>query len=223
MLRDIETNADRQLAEVTESWGPLTWSWDDTEIAYQRQGGIFAVSTRDAGERRVVRLPLQVNGRQPSRGWVVKSIDWFHRRSELLGDVDICVPTAEPGACQETRHTLMLGPDDSQVVALGGGAAISPVRDQIAFLTSSNAQMIDVVTSSRRRIASVPFYILSIPPFLREETGWSKIVWSPQGDRFWFSTILDEEFSSHYYLVDLRDGRRRRVLKDTSIDISDWR
>jgi hypothetical protein len=117
----------------------------------------------------------------------------------------------------------MLGPDDGQLVALGGGAAVSPVRDQIAFLTSSNAQMIDVDTSSRRRITSVPFYILSIPPFLREETGWSKIVWSPQGDRFWFSTILDEEFTSNYYVVDLRDGKRRRVLKDTSIDISDWR
>jgi dipeptidyl aminopeptidase/acylaminoacyl peptidase len=69
----------------------------------------------------------------------------------------------------------------------------------------------------------VPFYILSIPPFIREETGWSKVVWSPQGDRFWFSTVLDEEFNSNYYLVDVRDGRRRRILKNTSIDISAWR
>jgi Tol biopolymer transport system component len=118
---------------------------------------------------------------------------------------------------------LMLGPYDSRILALGWGAAISPMRDQIAFLTSSNAQMIDADTSSKRRITSVPFYILSIPPFVREETGWSKVAWSPQGDRFWFSTVLDEEFNSNYYLVDVRDGTRRRVLKNTSIDILAWR
>jgi hypothetical protein len=223
LLRDVETDTDRQLVEVVESWRPLSWSWDDTEIAYQRHGGIFAVSTRNGRERRVARLPLQINGRQPSGSWRVESIDWFHRRSELLADVVICVPTGEPGECQETGHVLMLGPDDSRILALGRGAAISPTRDQIAFLTASNAQMMDADTSSQRRITSVPFYILSIPPFIREETFWSTVVWSPQGDRFWFSTVLDEEFNSNYYLVDLGDGRRRRVLKNTSIDISAWR
>jgi hypothetical protein len=223
LLRVLETDTDRQLAEVVESWRPLSWSWDDTELAYQRQGGVFAVSTRDGRERRVARLPLHVNGRQPSGSWRVESIDWFHRRSALLADVVICVPTEAPGECQETGHVLMLGADDSRILALGRGAAISPVGDQIAFLTSSNAQMMNADTSGKRRITSVPFYILSIPPFAREETGWSKVVWSPRGDRFWFSTVLDEEFNRNYYLVDLRDGKRRRVLKDTAIDISAWR
>jgi hypothetical protein len=223
LLRDLGTGTDRPLVEVVESWGPLSWSWDDTEIAYQRQDGIFAVSTRDGAERRVARLPLLVKGRPPSGSWRVDSIDWFHRRSELLADVDICVPTTEPGECQQTGHVLMLGPDDSRILALGWGAAISPMRDQIAFLTSSNAQVIDADTLSTRRITSVPFHILSIPPLIREDSGWSQVVWSPQGDRFWFSTVLDEEFNSNYYLVDLKDGRRRRVLKNTSIDIIAWR
>jgi hypothetical protein len=223
LLRDLKTDTDRQLVEVAESWRPLSWSWDDSEIAYQRQGGIFAVSTRDGSERRIARLPLQVNGRQPSGTWRVESIDWFHGRSDLLAGVVICVPTGEPRECQETGHMLMLGPDDSRILALGWGAAISPMRDQIAFLTSSSAQMMNADTSSKRRITSVPFHILSIPPFVREETGWSTVEWSPQGDRFWFSTVLDEEFNSNYYLVDLRDGKRRRVLKNTSIDILAWR
>ena len=223
LLRDLETDTDRQLVEVEESWRPLSWSCRDTEIAYQRQGGIFAVSTTDGRERRLARLPLRVNGREPSGSWRVESIDWLHRRSELLADVVICVPTGEPGECQETGHMLLLGRDDSRILALGRGAAISPIRDQIAFLTSSNAQTIDADTSSKRRITSVPFYILSIPPFAREETGWSKVVWSPQGDRFWFSTVLDEEFNSNYYLVDLGVGKRRRVLKNTSLDITAWR
>jgi hypothetical protein len=223
VVRDVETDTDRPLAEVAESWRPLSWSWDDSEIAYQRRDGIFAVSTRDGRERRVAHLPLEVNGRQPSGTWRVESIDWFHGRAEILADVAICVPTKELGECEDTRHMLMLGPDDSRILALGRGGAISPMRDQIGFLTSSNAQTLDVDTSATRRITSVPFVTVSIPPFVREETGWSKVVWSPQGDRFWFSTVLDEEFNSSYYLVDLKDGKRRRVLKNTSIDITAWR
>ena len=222
LLRDLDTDADNQLLEVVESWGPLAWSWDDTEIAYQRQGGIFAVSTRDGQERNLARLPPRISGR-PSSSWRVTSIDWFHRRSELLANTAICVPTGKPRECQNTGHVLMLGPDDSQVLALGWGAAISPMRDELAFLTGSDAQAIDANTSSRRRITSVPFHILSIPPFIRQETGWSRVVWSPQGDRFWFSTVLDEEFNGNEYLVDIKDGKRRRVLKDTSLDIVDWR
>ena len=109
-----------------------------------------------------------------------------------------------------------------RVAVIGGGIG-GLVAGHELVAAGFDAQVIDADTSRRRRITNVPFYILSIPPFVREETGWSKVVWSPQGDRFWFSTVLDEEFNSNYYLVDLREGKRRRVLKNTSIDISAWR
>jgi hypothetical protein len=88
---------DTQLAEIAESAGPLAWSWDDREIAYERRGGIFAVSTRDGRERDLARLPLRVNGRAPAGSWRLKSLDWFHQRPDVLVNADICVPTGKPG------------------------------------------------------------------------------------------------------------------------------
>jgi dipeptidyl aminopeptidase/acylaminoacyl peptidase len=221
LLRDLKSDLDTQLAEIAQSAGPLAWSWDDSELAYQGRNGVFAVSTRDGRERLLARLPLRVNGRSVS--WSLMSLDWFHQRSELLANAEICVPTRKPGECQETGHVLILAPEDSRLLALGLGAAISPVRDQVAFITATDIQVIDADQSNRRRITTVPLTLLSIPPFLREESGWSRVSWSPHGDRLWFDTVLDEEFNSNYYLVDVKDGRRRRILSNTSLDVTDWR
>ena len=131
--------------------------------------------------------------------------------------------TGKPGECKETGHVLILAPDGSRVLALGLGAATSPARDQVAFITATNVQVIDADGSNGRQISSVPRTFFSIPPFLREQSWWSKVVWSPQGDRLRFGTVLDEEFNSNYYLVDVRDGKRRRILSNTSLDVTDWR
>jgi hypothetical protein len=223
LVRDLRTDLDSPLVDIEESLGPLEWSWDDGELAYQRRVGIFAVSTKDRRERSVARLPLRVGGREPAGSWRLRSIDWFHQRSNILVNADICVPTGSPGECKETGHVLIVKPDDSRMVALGLGAAVSPLRDQIGFVTATTTVVTDADQPNRRRIASVPFMLLSIPPFAREETWWSRLVWSPQGDRFWFSTVLDEEFNSNYYLVSVRDGARRRLLANTPLDLTDWR
>jgi len=223
LVRDLPTDVDSPLVDIEESRGLLAWSWDDGELAYQRRAGVFAVSMKDGGERSVAHLPLRVNGREPVGSWGLISIDWFHQRSEILVNADICVPTTSPGECKETGHILILKPDDSRVVALGSGGAVSPLRDQIGFVTATNAEVIDADQPNRRRITSVPFMLLSIPPFAREETWWSRVVWSPQGDRFWFSTVQDEEFNSNYYLINVSDRSRRRFLVNTSLDITDWR
>jgi len=223
LLRDLRTDLDSPLVDIEESLGPLEWSWDDGELAYQRRVGIFAVSTKDGRERSVAQLPLRIGGRKPAGSWHLRSVDWFHQRSEVLVNADICVPTASPGECTETGHVLILKQDDSRIVALGSGAAVSPLRDQIGFVTTTTTEVIDADQQNRRRVTSVPFTLLSIPPFAREETWWSQLAWSAQGDRFWFSTVLDEEFNSNYYLVNVRDGARRRLLTNTSLDLSDWR
>jgi Tol biopolymer transport system component len=49
------------------------------------------------------------------------------------------------------------------------------------------------------------------------------VSWSPDGERLIFRTVLDEEFNSNYYLVDLQNRTRRALLRNTSIDIEEWR
>jgi hypothetical protein len=51
---------------------------------------------------------------------------------------------------------LILGPDDSRVLALGLGAVSSPARDQVAFITVTKVQVIDADGSNGRQISSVP-------------------------------------------------------------------
>ena len=69
----------------------------------------------------------------------------------------------------------------------------------------------------------VPFATWFLPFLGRETTGWSNVSWSPAGDRLIFSTVLDEEFNSNYYLVNVRSRTRRALLRNTSIDIEAWR
>lgn len=223
LVRDLKKDLDTQLVEVDESPAQIAWSWDDAEIAYQRRDSVIAVSTRSGRGRPLVRLPLRVAGRTPVGPGMLTSLDWFHQRVEILANAEICVPTRNPGECQQTGHVLMLGQEDSRILALGLGGSVSPLRDEVAFVTSTNAQVVNADGSNGRRITEVPYTLLSIPPFLHEKTWWSEVEWSPNGDRFLFGTTLDEEFNSNYYLVDVRSGTRRRILNDTSLDIVDWR
>ncbi len=89
-------------------------------------------------------------------------------------------------------------------------------------MTKDGVVVIDTDGRNRRRITSVPPAVFFLP-FFKEETFWSKIVWSPSGDRLWFNTIINEEFNSNVYLVDVKSGRRQRVMKNTTLAITAWR
>jgi len=212
VLHELRTGEDRSLLDVEPNHNLLSWSWDDTEIAYRVSSGIVAVSTTDRRQRTLGSLPLRINGKPPTHGWNLTSIDWLHQRPELV----------ESGTCRETHQTLLFSSNDSRLLAFGSGAAVSPAGDHIAVALKDSVVVIDGDGSNRRRITSIPpaaFFL----PFFKEETFWSKVVWSPSGDRLWFNTIINEEFNSNLYLVDLKTGRRRRVLKNTSVTITAWR
>jgi len=213
LIRDLRTDTDSRLVDVEESRGPLAWSWDDRELAYQRGAGLFALSIEDGRERAFARLP----------GASIISIDWFRQASGILANTEVCVPTGRPqGECRETGYVLDVRGGESRVVTPGLGASVSPTREEIGFVTSRDADVFDLNLRTARRVSTVPFTVPWIP-VLREETWWTRVVWSPTGDRFWFGTILDEEFNSNYYLVDVRSRVRRRLLTNTSLDVTEWR
>jgi hypothetical protein len=60
-------------------------------------------------------------------------------------------------------------------------------------------------------------------PFIKEDIGWSRVGWAPAGDRLLFPSVLDEEFNSNIYLVNIKSGKRKRVLSNTSLDVTAWR
>jgi hypothetical protein len=222
LVRDLEKGSDVRLAEVVESFGMLSWSWDDREIAYQTRRGIFAVSVADGQERIVVTTPLVLDtGPQPSRSYLL-SADWLHNRSELLGDLSVCIPASNPAICNITRQTLLLSPGNSRQLTVGGGAAESPSEGQIAVVTHGDLRVMKMDGSPPRKVIGMPLGRFC-NACIAEFTNWSKIVWSPSGDRVWFSTMNKRSFSANSYLVDLGTKRRRRILKNTFVIVTDWR
>jgi len=237
VILDFKSGEVMKLPDTEVSGSILSWSWDDKEIAYvggrklnllkqeyMGPGAVVAVSLADGRQRTVAWLPLRIVGKPPGEVGNLLSIDWLHKRSELVVDVSICVPIRDPwpGTCRVEVHTLLLSSENSRVLAVGGEAAVSPVVDHIAFVAQDGVWVIEADGSKRRRITTVPSVAFFLP-FFKEETGWSKVVWSPSGDRILFNTIIGEEFFNNFYLVDFKSGKRRQVLKKSLLDITAWR
>jgi hypothetical protein len=110
--------------------------------------------------------------------------------------------------------------DDSRVLAVGKSPSVSPAGDLIAFASKGHLEVVDADGSHRRQVTKIPatFHL----PFFREWVR-SKTMWSRAGDRLLFGTVIDEESNGNYYLVEIKSGRRQRLLKNTSIDIREWR
>jgi hypothetical protein len=222
LIRDLTAGKERSLGELAEyERGAMSWSWDDTEIAYQGKHGIFAISVADGKQRLLGRLPLRIDGQVPTEGWDIRSLNWLHGRPELVLDTEICNPTKEKGTCIEQGESLLFSSDDSHVLLMGKKGAVSPVANIVAAGSTDAIEEVDSNGSNRRIITKVPV-ALWILPFLKEEL-WNQIVWSPTGDRLWFSTIIDEGGNANVYLVDVKSGKRKRILKKTLITITAWR
>jgi hypothetical protein len=221
VIRDLKTAAERDLALTEKCSRLLTWSWDDSEIAYQGVKAIFALSVADGSKRLLGQLPLRIDGKIPSEGWSLQAIDWLHHRAEPVLDAEVCVPTSEPGTCVNQHQVLLLFRDDSRALEIGECNAVSPVDDSIAFIAHNTVWVVNIDGSIRRAVTTVPSTLFFLP-FLKEEP-WLRIVWSPRGDRLWFHTIVSDEGATNVYLVDVRTGHRQQILKSSTISITDWR
>ncbi len=220
IVRDLRSGEDETLLSVGESLRTLAWSWGDTEIAHQVRGGLMAVSATNRSQRLLARLPLHIDGKPAPGSYSLGAVNWLHQRPELVVDASICLPTNTAGTCRHENHTLLMGLDDSRVLAMGASASVSPTQDVVAFAAPSHVELVGADGSHRRRVTTIP--ALFGLPFLRELVG-PTTIWSPEGDRVVFGTILDEESNTDYYLVDIRTGKRRRLLKNTSLDLVAWR
>jgi hypothetical protein len=221
VIRDLKTAAERDLVSTERCSRLLTWSWDDTEIAYEGAKAIFAVSVADGSKRLLGQLPLRIDGKIPTEGWSLQAINWLHHRAEPVLDAEVCVPTSQPDTCANQHQVLLLFRDDSRALEIGDCAAVSPVDDSIAFIAHNTVWVVNINGSSRRGVTTVPSTLFFLP-FLKEEP-WLQIVWSPKGDRLWFDTIVSDEGATNIYLVDVKTGHRQRILKSSSISITDWR
>lgn len=217
-LLDLATANETKLAEINTSATRLFWSWDDHEILYSGQKGINVVEAKTGVQREIGALPLRVEGKIPTEGWQILGVEQFHDRPELLLDTEICVPTKHPGECLGTPQALLFSKQQGRRLDYGAGAAVSPLTDRIAYVAEDGLTTNDPNGSNRRVITRVPAF-----RGLLKELPSGPLVWSPNSDRIWMHTMIDEGGNLNVYLVDLKHRSRRRILKHTVLRVVAWR
>ena len=61
LIHNMSTGADRKLVHTARDPGEISWSWDDSELAFFDRG-ISAVSVRDGTRRELLSLPIEKIG-----------------------------------------------------------------------------------------------------------------------------------------------------------------
>jgi hypothetical protein len=214
-IHDTSTGEERQLIDVTDDPGEISWSWDDSEIAFFDHG-IWAVSVRD-GTKRVLLSSggMKIDDRQ-FVFWVWYPMQWLHN-GELVAELQTEIPQKEPGTYVEQSNLLLVKDGSARVIDIGSRPSVSPVSNRIAYYAGANVVVINSDGTAKNVLAKAPTQMLVF-----KEDLFGNIVWSPDGSRIFFGTIVSESRSDKLYLLNVQSGRREEFLSHTSITIRGW-
>jgi dipeptidyl aminopeptidase/acylaminoacyl peptidase len=217
VIQDMGTGVQQELIETADDPGEISWSWDDTEIAFFDHG-ISAVSVRDGAKKVLLPFPLKKIGNREFTFGVWYPMQWLHNDKDLIVELNAEIPTKEPGTYNQQSNLLLVSRGDARVIDIGSQPAVSPISDRIAYYASEGVVAINADTTGKTALGEAPGPIL----FSKDELFW-KIVWSPEGNRLFFGTIVSENRRDNLYLLDVKSGRRKLFLSHTSITIRGWR
>jgi dipeptidyl aminopeptidase/acylaminoacyl peptidase len=216
VIHDMPTGVERNLIETTEDDpGEISWSWDDAEVSFFDHG-ISAVSVREGTKRMLLPFPTKKIGDRPLSHRVWFPMEWLHNGKDLVVELETEIPTKEPGT-YTLQSNLVLVSGDAHLIGIGSQPAVSPLADRIAYYASDGVVAINADGTGRVVLTKAPTTML----FFEETLFWN-IVWSPDGNRLFFGTIVSEDRRDDLYLLDVESGRRKHFLSRTSITIRGW-
>lgn len=213
-IHDVSLGTQRPLVDVVHDPGEISWSWDDSEIAFFDHG-IQAVSVRDGSKRTLLSLPKMKIGGQEFTYGVWDPIQWLHN-GDLAVELNTEIPAKERGTYQQQSNLLLVKDGGARVVDIGSKPAVSSISDRIAYYGGDSVVAVNADETGRSVLAKAP-----APLFFKEDL-FGNIVWSPDGNRLFFLTIVSENRSDKLYLLDVKSGRREQFLSHTSITIRGW-
>jgi Tol biopolymer transport system component len=215
MIQDIPARTQRELIETEDDPGEISWSWDDTKLAFwDGLHGLSAVRLAD-GHTRL--LPHDENERR-LEFWVWYPMQWLHNNRDLVVEFDERVPTKNPGEYTEQPDLVLINRAGSRLIDQGSEPAVSPLGDQIAYYSRDGITTINADGTGRTVLAKPP----RSPLFFREDV-FGNLDWSPDASRLFFGTIVSEDRSDKLYLLDVKARRTHLFLAHTSIRIRGWR
>jgi dipeptidyl aminopeptidase/acylaminoacyl peptidase len=217
VIQDMPTGTRREVIDTTDDPGEISWSWDDTEIAFADKG-ISAVSVKDGVKKVLLPFPMEKLGGREFTFWVWCPMQWLHNGKDLVVELKTEIPTKELGTYEDQSNVLFVSGGTARVIDIGSQPAVSPIADQIVYYAPKGIMTINAASTEPKLLAKPPSTLL----FFKDELFW-KIVWSPDGNRLFFGTIVSENRRDNLYLLDVKSGHFDRFLSHTSITIRGWR
>ena len=205
--------------EVEGDPGEISWSWDDTWIAFYERG-ISAVSVQDRVKR--VLVPQTAFDGWSRMQWY--PIQWLHNGKDLVLELSKEIPIGKTGTAFTDQSGLFVASAGHvHRITSGREPAVSPLLDRIANYASGlfvdgngrvaaiNADGADqaVLARASTRLAIFQHHFLG------------NIVWSPDGTRLFFGELASENLSDKLHLLGVK-GRYQDFLSNTSITIRGW-
>jgi hypothetical protein len=216
VAQDMRRGVQRGLIETADDPGEISWSWDDTEIAFFDHG-ILAVSVGNGVKRVLLSSPLErIGGREFTFG-VWYPMQWLHNDRDLVVELGTEIPTKEPGTYTVQSDLLLVSGGKASIIEVGSNPAVSPISDRIAYYASDGIVAINQDATGRTVLGKAPSAIV----FGKDELFWN-IVWSPDANRLFFGTIISKNRRDNLYLLDVKSGHREQFLSHTSITIRGW-
>ena len=213
-ILNLSTLEERALGDG-EAGVPLSWSWDDSSIV-GLYGGQVQIRSVAAGTSTSTLTFTPANAHS-ARVW---NVQFLHSGDGVLVDSEVCIPTKEPGECENKNMTFLVKNGETHKVANGSGCAVSPKDDTIACVTDHRVTLFDLAGHLQKRLSRTPRGLFVLP--IREDP-WGQIVWSQDASKIIYSTIIDEGGNTNIFIVDTRTGDQQRILKRSSLRIVAWR
>ena len=164
VLQNIETGERRV---VLEGMGrtSLSWSWDDSEIAYPEapyswgpQSAIYALSVHDGSTRVVTQLVKFIEERQ-RKGERIEDvsapIQWAHGGERQVVGLTVQVPTGKPQESQPEFRIYIATQAGLSIFRTGWCPAVSPVADQVAYFDDNKVKLANLDGSQERVLTGI--------------------------------------------------------------------
>jgi hypothetical protein len=228
-IYDLATGAIRNLLDLPYNPWALSWSWDDSRIAFSDPSdlspAIRAVSLRDGSVGTIAESSRLVTERTQTGALLrfdgLASMQWSHAGDELLVGLRREIPTAQPNtyASYRVEYRIKLANRD-RVSELGDGygASVSPVADRVAWYRDNKIVVANFDGANERVITGAPRWMGFLPGDFK-----GPLVWSPNGRQLFFGTFESETCRDNVYLLQVDTGSSKRFLRRTCITIEDWR
>lgn len=229
VVLELATGKLRKLANLGIQPQSLSWSWDDSEIAFvtvqSYLPSIQVVSVQDGTIR--VLVPTSQLEAHPTPSRVLFGFDssfpieWSRSGRELLADFSRDVPMKQANVYSRHPVVVRIRLEKGNTVAElgdGNGAVMSPVADRIAWYQDNKIVSANIDGSDRQVLQGAPRWLGIFPGTFK-----GPLVWGPDGDWLFFGTFESETCRDSVYLLRIDTRHAKRFLSGTCIDILGWR